>query len=76
MMKVTSKGQVTIPQEIREKYGFLPDTEIQFREHRGRVVIEKSNHTETRGTRLIERMRGSSDVKMTTDQIMELTRGR
>jgi AbrB family looped-hinge helix DNA binding protein len=30
VMRVTSKGQVTIPQEIREKYGMLPGTEVEF----------------------------------------------
>ncbi|MGA8810637.1 MAG: AbrB/MazE/SpoVT family DNA-binding domain-containing protein [Thermoanaerobaculia bacterium] len=26
-MRITSKGQVTIPQEVRERFGLLPDTE-------------------------------------------------
>lgn len=29
-MRVTSKGQVTIPVGIRERFGFLPDTEVEF----------------------------------------------
>jgi len=36
-MRVTSKGQVTIPQEIRDKYGFLPQTEVAFVEEGERV---------------------------------------
>ena len=30
-MRITSKGQVTIPIEIREKMGFLPETEVKFK---------------------------------------------
>lgn len=29
-MRVTSKGQVTIPAELREHFGFLPDVEVEF----------------------------------------------
>ena len=29
-MRITSKGQVTIPQEVRERFGLLPDTEVDF----------------------------------------------
>ncbi len=38
-MRVTSKGQVTIPQEIRDKYGFLPQTEVTFVEEGERVYL-------------------------------------
>jgi hypothetical protein len=36
-MRVTRKGQGTIPQEIRDKYGFLPQTEVTFVEEGERV---------------------------------------
>ncbi len=29
-MRITSKGQVTIPVEIRERLGLLPDCEVEF----------------------------------------------
>ena len=29
-MRITTKGQITIPQEIREKMGFFPETEVEF----------------------------------------------
>lgn len=29
-MRITSKGQVTIPAEIREQAGLLPHTEVDF----------------------------------------------
>lgn len=29
-MHITQKGQVTIPQEIREQFSFLPHTKVDF----------------------------------------------
>jgi len=74
-MRITSKGQVTIPQEIREKAGLLPATEVKFEFVRGIVVLKKDPGGRSRGQNLIERMRGRGTGKLTTDQIMALTRG-
>ena len=30
-MRITTKGQVTIPIEIRKKMGLLPETEVEFK---------------------------------------------
>ena len=77
-MRITSKGQVTIPQEIREKFHLLPNTEVDFVAEKGRVYIVKTrsprSHDRRRGW--IERMRGTATVRMSTDQIMGLTRGK
>lgn len=75
-MRITSKGQVTIPAEIREKAGLLPHTEVEF-EFDGQVVQlvrARNPRRESRGARLIARLRGSGDVAMSTDEIMALTR--
>lgn len=74
-MKITSKGQVTIPTAIRQKTGLLPHTDVEFFIEGGKVIIRKSKKTETRGHRLVEALRGKGSVKMSTDQIMALTRG-
>lgn len=74
-MRITEKGQVTIPQEFREKYGFLPDSEIDFVEEKGRVYLKKSKSKTHRGQNIVNRLRGSASVKMTTDEILALTRG-
>jgi AbrB family looped-hinge helix DNA binding protein len=76
-MRVTSKGQVTIPQEIRDKYGFLPQTEVTFVEEGERVYLVKQPETTTtgRGQRLIAQLRGRATVHMTTEEILALTRG-
>ena len=40
-MRVTVKGQVTIPQDIREKLGISPADEVDFIEENGRVYLLK-----------------------------------
>jgi len=73
-MRITSKGQVTIPIEIREKAGLLPNTEVEFRLQSGKVVLEKARKTPERGRRLIQALRGKATSRMSTDEIMALTR--
>ena len=74
-MKVTTKGQVTIPLPLREKTGILPGCEVEFSEERGRLYIRKIAHT-GRGRALVNRMVGKGTVKMSTDEILALTRGK
>ncbi len=72
-MRVTTKGQVTIPQHIREKLGITPTTEVDFIEQEGRVFLVKQEGRKTT-TRKFAKLRGIATVKMTTDEIMALTR--
>jgi AbrB family looped-hinge helix DNA binding protein len=75
-MRITSKGQVTIPAEIREKAGFLPHTEVDFVLDGDGVRIVRADHAkgESRGQAVLRRLQGSANVRMTTDEIMALTR--
>ena len=75
-MKVTAKGQVTIPVDIREKTGLLPSTEVEFAVSGKKVIIRKLANRRRRGGELVSGMRGRATRKMSTDQIMALTRGR
>ena len=72
-MRVTTKGQVTIPQNIREKLGITPTTEVDFVEEKGRVFLVKQKGSKA-PTRKFAKLRGVATVKMTTDEIMALTR--
>ncbi len=72
-MRVTTKGQVTIPQHIREKLGIMPATEVDFVEQEGRICLVK-RQGEKAANRKFAKLRGNATVKMTTDEIMELTR--
>ncbi len=77
-MRITSKGQVTIPQEIREQAGFLPNTDVDFELDGDVVRIVKARQAKgkTRGELVIEALRrGRGQIRMTTDELMELTRG-
>jgi AbrB family looped-hinge helix DNA binding protein len=77
-MRITSKGQVTIPAEFREKAGLLPDTEVEFEMAGEGVKIRRARKPtkESRGRRIVRRLRGlPGDNTLTTDDIMRMTRG-
>jgi len=74
-MRVTSKGQVTIPRDIRRKLGIASQSEVEFVVEGNTVVLRTAQEAPTRGKRLVETLRGRATVKMTTDEIMALTRG-
>ena len=71
-MRVTTKGQVTIPRKVRESLGIVPETDIDFREDNGRFYIVKTTKPES--TNKFKKFRGIATAKMTTDEIMNLTR--
>jgi AbrB family looped-hinge helix DNA binding protein len=70
-MRVTQKGQVTIPQEVRRALGIQTGTDVAFElDRRGaRLIVEPDRAADE-----IARMRGAGDVAMTTDEILALTR--
>jgi AbrB family looped-hinge helix DNA binding protein len=74
-MRITSKGQVTIPQDIRERYGLLPHTEVEFIDEAGAVVLRKAEGGNRRAREWVRRYRGTADAGLTSDEIMRLTRG-
>lgn len=76
-MRITSKGQVTIPQAVREEAGLLPETEVEFVVEDGavRIVKARSQRGPGRGARAVRRLRGAGSVDMSTEEIMALTRG-
>lgn len=77
-MRITQKGQVTIPADVRERFGLLPDTEVDFVVEANAVKLVKapSKGRKSREARIIGRLQGSATVRMTTDEIMALTRNR
>ena len=74
-MKITTKGQVTIPQDIRERHGFLPGTEVRFVDDGEDVRLVKAGEDLRRGRKLVAHMQGRASTRLTTDEIMALTRG-
>lgn len=76
-MQITTKGQVTIPQEIRNQLGLLPHTEVEFEiagDHARIRKIKRATGAGSRGNRALELLRGTADTRMSTDEIMALTR--
>lgn len=73
-MRVTSKGQVTIPQDVRRRLGIEPGSEVDF-EVDDDDDVRLVRRIEGRGTALVSQMRGRRRLSMTTDEIMALTRG-
>jgi len=74
-MRVTSKGQVTIPRQVREALGIRPQSEVEFVKVKdGDYRLVKRDGTTSKTSRFAA-LRGTATVKMTTDEIMALTRG-
>jgi AbrB family looped-hinge helix DNA binding protein len=77
-MRITTKGQVTIPQEVREKAGLLPGMEVDIVLEGGEVRIVKTKPAPGRptlGERRVSRLWGAADLGLTADEILRLTRG-
>jgi AbrB family looped-hinge helix DNA binding protein len=76
-MRITSKGQVTIPVAIRERLGLLPNSEVEFDVEGNAVRIRKASRRRThgRGRSIVGHLRGKATTGMSTEEIMALTRG-
>ena len=76
-MRLTSKGQVTIPQDIREALALLPGTEVEFSIDGNSVRVRKSTRPTRpgRGRTIVDHTRGRGNRRFTTDQLMRLMRG-
>ncbi|MBL8552000.1 MAG: AbrB/MazE/SpoVT family DNA-binding domain-containing protein [Hyphomonadaceae bacterium] len=77
-MRITSKGQVTIPQDVREAAGLMPGTDVEIVIERGAVILRKRapGKRPSRGRKLVERLRGASDFGgMSADEVIALMRG-
>lgn len=72
---LTSKGQVTIPKQIRDALNMAPGCSVQFAVNReGDVVIHKAGARASRKQDRFEAARGKADVKWRTDDLMALLR--
>ncbi len=72
--RVTTKGQITIPLEIRDRLGIQPGSVVEFEIQDDAVVVRKRRDDAGRGSALVARMRGASRTRLSTDEIMRLTR--
>jgi AbrB family looped-hinge helix DNA binding protein len=80
-MRVTSKGQVTIPKEIRDRAGFKPGSEVEFRVEGDAIIVARAKRRArpgmSRGERAVQALRGTATKNrhLSTDEIMKLLRG-
>lgn len=74
-MKLNSKGQVTIPAELRHRHGFDEGDEVDVVEDGATLRIVHRTPGQSRGARVISRMRGQATTARTTDELMTLLRG-
>jgi AbrB family looped-hinge helix DNA binding protein len=73
-VRVTRKGQVTIPKPVRDRLGIAPGTLVEFElAEDGRAFLRRLGKRQTRPSGC-ERMRGTATSGLTTDEIMKLTR--
>jgi antitoxin PrlF len=70
-MRVTQKGQVTIPLPVRRALGIQPGSDVEFEldEHGARLLVDSDQAAEE-----ISRMRGAGEGEMSTEEILALTR--
>ncbi|MCC5849001.1 MAG: AbrB/MazE/SpoVT family DNA-binding domain-containing protein [Verrucomicrobia bacterium] len=74
-MKVTQKGQITIPKSFRDRYGLAHNTEVAFRAVQEGVLVYPVVSTRQQDfKRSLKRVRGIADQKIRTDDIMRMTR--
>ena len=73
-MKITSKGQITIPIHIRKRFGLLPNTEVAFEESGGTVEVRKVRSATKTRPDLVTRLKGTATARMSTDEILARTR--
>jgi antitoxin PrlF len=84
LMRVTSKGQVTIPRDLRALAGIEPNSEVLFGVENGKITIERrdsegENDSRERLNRFLDalnRLEGTGDPSVSADDVMALTRDR
>ncbi|MBO6639802.1 MAG: AbrB/MazE/SpoVT family DNA-binding domain-containing protein [Roseitalea sp.] len=83
-MRVSEKGQVTIPKHVREQAGIKPNSEVVIHLEGGRVVVEPVNQAENHNVRQrmehflseLKKLEGTGDPATSADDVMRATRDR
>lgn len=73
-MRLNSKGQVTIPADLRERHGLHPGDEVRVIEDGNTLRVVRDADSESRGRRLVHQMRGQATTTMSTDELLDLLR--
>ncbi len=73
-MRMTAKGQVTIPQELRERYAMGPGAEVEVVAREDGALVRPVAHA-GEGSRLVVRLRDRADGGLSADEVLRMTRG-
>lgn len=74
-MRITTKGQVTIPQELRERFGLLPHTEVEFVADGHRLTIRRKRTQSARGRRIVDHLKAhGAGLRMSSRELLKLLR--
>ncbi len=68
-MKVGERGQVTIPQALREAFGFLPETEVMFVVQDGALLLVKEGRQDE-----LAKLYGRKQFERSTTELIKLLR--
>ena len=71
-MKIGERGQVTIPKTLREKYGLLPNIEVEFMPEKDGIKLQKKKLYVSP----VKQVFGILDKGSKTDKYIEEIRGR
>ena len=74
-MRLNSKGQVTIPANLRERHGLHEGDELDVIDDGDTLRITRTQGSLSRGERLVRRIRGRATTSMSTDELLNLLRG-
>jgi AbrB family looped-hinge helix DNA binding protein len=74
-MRMTSKGQVTIPAELRERFGLGPGEEVEVVAGQDGAIVRRAARADGRGAELVARIRDRADGELSADAVLRLTRG-
>jgi bifunctional DNA-binding transcriptional regulator/antitoxin component of YhaV-PrlF toxin-antitoxin module len=74
-IQINAQGQVTLPEATRQKHGWDADTRLEVIEEGGKVILQKAEASESEFKQWLRSVAGSANAGLTTDEIMEMTRG-
>jgi AbrB family looped-hinge helix DNA binding protein len=83
-MRVSEKGQITIPKNLRELAGILPNSEVTMAMEGGRLIVEAADRKATEANRMrmerflaaLSKLEGTGDPTLGAEDVMALTRDR
>ena len=83
-MRVTSKGQVTIPRDLRELTGIKPNSEVVFSIEAGKLIVTPKDGVQETADKArlnafldtLKRLEGTGDQDIHADALMSMTRDR